>query len=88
MVLDKETGEYRTARYSDIVILTRSLKGWTDVFTNILNREGIPAYSGSKEGYFETREIRTILDYLRILDNPRQDIPFAAVLTPCFGKLT
>lgn len=88
MVLDKETGEYRTARYSDIVILTRSLKGWTDVFTNILNREGIPAYSGSKEGYFETREIRTILDYLRILDNPRQDIPFAAVLTSCFGKLT
>ncbi len=88
MILDKESGKYRTARYGDIVILTRSLKGWTDVFTNILNREGIPAYSGSKEGYFETREIRTILDYLRILDNPRQDIPFTAVLTSCFGKLT
>ena len=28
------------------------------------------------------------MDYLRILDNPRQDIPFAAVLTSCFGKLT
>lgn len=88
MISDKETGESRPVRYRDIVILTRSLKGWTDVFTNILNREGIPAYSGSKEGYFETREIRTLLDYLRILDNPRQDIPFAAVLTSCFCGLT
>ena len=88
MISDKETGESRPVKYRDIVILTRSLKGWTDVFTNILNREGIPAYSGSKEGYFETREIRTLLDYLRILDNPRQDIPFAAVLTSCFCGLT
>ncbi len=88
LVFDKETGKYRMAKYSDIVILTRSLKGWTDVFTKILNREGIPAYSGSKEGYFETREIQTLLDYLRILDNPRQDIPFTAVLTSSFGKLT
>lgn len=88
LVLDKKTGGYRTAKYSDIVILTRSLKGWTDVFARILNREGIPTYSGSKEGYFETREIRTLLDYLRILDNPRQDIPFTAVLTSCFAKVT
>ena len=81
-VFDKKSGAYRPAKYSDIVILTRSLKGWTDVFTEVLNQEGIPTFTGSKEGYFETREIRTILDYLRILDNPRQDIPFAAVLTP------
>lgn len=87
-VLDKQTGEYRPATYRDIVILTRSLKGWTDVFTKILNREGIPAYSTSKEGYFETREIQTILDYLKILDNPRQDIPFTAVLVSCFGGIS
>lgn len=88
MIFDKDTGEYRPTTYGDIVILTRSLKGWTDVFANILNREGVPTYSGSKEGYFETREIRTLLDYLRILDNPRQDIPFTAILTSCFCGLT
>lgn len=87
-ILDTKTGEYRKARYSDIVILVRSLKGWADVFVRALGQEGVPAYSGSKEGYFETREIRMILDYLRILDNPRQDIPFAAVLTSPFAGIS
>ena len=80
-ILDKETKQYRKVKYKDMVILTRSLKGWTDEFAKILNREGIPTYTGTKEGYFETQEIRTILDYLRVLDNPRQDIPMASVLT-------
>lgn len=40
-VTDKETGELRDVRYSDIVILTRSIKGFADVFTEVLNREGI-----------------------------------------------
>ena len=87
-VKDKVTGEYRQAKYSDIVILTRSLVGWTDVFLRVLTDEGIPAYSVSKEGYFETREIKLLLDYLKILDNPRQDIPLAAVLSSMFGNFT
>lgn len=87
-VLDKKTGEYRKATYGDIVILTRSLKGWTDVFLRILSQEGVPAYSVSKEGYFETREIQLLLNYLRILDNPCQDIPFAAVLASQFAGIT
>ncbi|MEG2438671.1 MAG: helicase-exonuclease AddAB subunit AddA [Lachnospiraceae bacterium] len=87
-VLDKKTGTYRGIRYSDIVILTRSLKGWTDVFAKVLNKEGIPTYTGSKEGYFESREIALLLDYLKILDNPRQDLPLTAVLSSMFGGLT
>ncbi|WP_461810109.1 helicase-exonuclease AddAB subunit AddA [Faecalimonas sp.] len=87
-VQDKVTGELRQICYKDIVILTRSLKGWTDVFAKILNREGIPTYTGSKEGYFETQEIQTILNYLRILDNPNQDIPLASVLTSRIGKIS
>lgn len=84
-VYDKKTDAYRPARYGDIVVLTRSLKGWTDVFSEILNREGIPTYTGSKEGYFQTQEIGTILEYLKVLDNPRQDLPLCAVLTSYFG---
>ena len=72
LVTDKVTGELRNVQYKDIVILTRSLKGWTDVFTKVLNREGIPTYTGSSEGYFETLEIETILNYLRVLDNPER----------------
>ena len=87
-VQDKITGGFRQIRYRDIVILTRSLKGWTDVFASVLNREGIPTYTGSKEGYFETQEIQTVLNYLRVLDNPNQDIPLTSVLTSGMGKFS
>ncbi len=87
-IYDKKADTYRKAAYGDIVILTRSLKGWADVFLNVLNQEGIPAYSVSKEGYFETREIQMILNYLKILDNPRQDIAFAAALTGPFAGIS
>lgn len=87
-VVDKESGKLRPVRYSDIVILTRSIKGFADVFTEVLTREGIPAYAGTREGYFKTQEIGVLLDYLRILDNVWQDIPLAAVLTSPFCGLT
>ncbi len=87
-VYDKETKSYRKVRYSDIVILTRSLKGWTDTFSSVLNSAAIPTYTSSKEGYFQTYEIELVLQYLRILDNPRQDIPMAAVLMSIFAGLT
>ncbi len=87
-VYDKQSDSYRKVSYGDIVILTRSIKGWADVFLRILSQEGIPAYSVSKEGYFETREIQMILNYLKVLDNPRQDIPFTAALTGPFAGLT
>lgn len=87
-VVDKRTGQFRPVKYSDIVILTRSIKGFADVFTEVLNKEGIPTYAGTKEGYFATQEIGVLLDYLRVLNNWQQDIPLAAVLHSPFGKLT
>lgn len=87
VVLDKETREYRRVQYRDIVILTRSIRGWAEVFSSVLGEEGIPAYSVSREGYFETYEVSVLLDYLKILDNARQDLPLAAVLTSAFGGL-
>ena len=79
-VVDEETGEFRKVRYGDIVILLRSLSEWADLFAEVLNANGIPAHTVSRTGYFSALEIRTVLNYLRILDNPRQDIPLAAVL--------
>ncbi len=85
-VTDKETGELRRARYSDIVILLRSLSGWADTFSSVLNDEGIPAHTLSATGYFSAVEVQTVLAMLKILDNPRQDIPLAAVLrSPIVG---
>lgn len=87
MVIDKESGEYRRAQYRDIVILTRSIRGWAENFSAVLAEEGIPACSVSREGYFETYEVSVLLDYLKILDNARQDLPLTAVLTSPFAGL-
>ncbi len=84
-VLDKETKAYRPARFSDIVILFRSTSGWDDTFRQVLTEYGIPVYVNSKTGYFSALEVSTILSLLRVLDNPRQDIPLFAVLhSPLF----
>lgn len=52
-----------------------------------LGKMGIPAHAISRTGYFSTQEIQVLLNYLAILDNPRQDIPLASVLTSWFGGL-
>lgn len=88
LVTDKSTGELRAARYSDIVILLRSLSGWADSLVEVLNGNGIPAHTVSSTGYFSTVEVQTVLSMLRLLDNPRQDIPMAAVLRSPMAGLT
>lgn len=88
-ILDKETGEYRPVRYGDIVILLRSASGWSESFTEVLMAHGIPTYAASKTGYFSALEVVTVLNYLKVCDNPRQDIPLAGVLrSPICGCTT
>lgn len=87
-VWDREAGAFRSVRYGDIVILLRSLTGWGDVYARVLNAAGIPAHTESRTGYFTTIEIQTLLNLLRIVDNPRQDIPLAAVLKSMIGGFT
>lgn len=85
LVYDKNTGKMRYARYRDIVILLRSNKGWDDVFKAALEDEMIPCYTESKSGYFDTIEIRSVVEFLKVIDNPRQDIPLFGVMTSVFG---
>ena len=87
-VTDKAAGTLRAAHYSDIVILLRSLSGWADSLVEVLNENGIPAHTVSSTGYFSTVEVQTVLSMLRLLDNPRQDIPMAAVLRSPMAGLT
>lgn len=85
-VWDKEKKEYRRAEYRDIVILLRTIAGWADPFVETLMSQGIPAYAESQNGYFTTIEVQTMLNLLRIIDNPIQDIPFVSVLhSPIVG---
>lgn len=84
-VWDEKRGAYRKAEYRDIVILLRSFSGRSDAYSKVLEEEGIPVFAQSNTGYFDAYEVSTVINYLRILDNPTQDISFAAVLHSPMG---
>lgn len=87
-VTDKETGALRPVRFRDMVILLRSNSGWDEEFKEVLEQEGIPVYITSKTGYFAASEVQELLQLLRVLDNPRQDIPLFGVMKSVFGSFT
>lgn len=84
-VVDKETGRQRPAQYRDIVILMRSMT-WAPTIVDELKKQGIPVYAEVATGYFEAIEIKIMISLLKVIDNPRQDIPLASVLrSPIVG---
>lgn len=87
-VTDRESGKLRPVRYSDIAILLRTTAGWAEEFKNVLEKEGIPAYVASRTGYFQTSEIKALLQLLHVIDNPCQDIPLFGCMKSFFGGFT
>ena len=79
LVFDKNSKSYRKAEYGDITILLRSL---TDAatFVHILSKESIPAHANTSGGYFGNIEVQVMLNLLRTVDNPMQDVSLLSVL--------
>ena len=74
----------RPVRPEDIAVLFRTKDAISD-FSRELRLAGIPVASGGGEDLFETPEVRVLLDLLKVLNNPHQDIPLLAVLcSPLF----
>jgi len=87
-VTDKDSGMLRPVKYSDMVILLRTNSGWDEVFKEVLEEEGIPVFITSRTGYFAAVEVQELLQLLRVLDNPSQDIPLFGVMKSIFGGFT
>ena len=66
--------------YKDMVILLRSPKKVAKDMVDIFSEEGIPSFAVSSDGYYSSVEVETVLAMLSVIDNPKQDIPLAAVL--------
>lgn len=81
----EEVQVLRPVDYRDIVILLRTTRGWGEEFKEVLQREGIPAYISTKTGFFGVKEIKDVLNYLQIMNNPLQDIPLFGALKSYFG---
>lgn len=86
VVWDSDLSRYRNCTYKDIAILMRATKDRANVVIDIFQKCGIPVYSELGTGYFRAREVEVSLAILSVMDNPRQDIPLAAVLrSPVVG---
>ncbi|MCY9582246.1 UvrD-helicase domain-containing protein [Paenibacillus alvei] len=86
LVYDKHLKRMRPSTYRDIVILLRATQAWAPLMVEELRLEGIPAYAEFNTGYFQATEVEVVLSLLRVIDNPQQDIPLAAVLrSPIVG---
>src|SRR5699024_9542348 len=78
-IFDKDEETMRNVKYKDIVILLRSMSGAATIVDE-LKKQGIPVYSELRSGYFQAIEIQVMINMLKIIDNPYQDIPLASVL--------
>lgn len=79
-VYDKNLDDYRKVDYKDIVILMRSPSSNTKILEEVFLEYDIPIYAESMGGYFDTFEVDTIINLLKIIDNPMQDIPLISVM--------
>ncbi|MFJ7735934.1 helicase-exonuclease AddAB subunit AddA [Lysinibacillus sp. NPDC097287] len=86
-VFDTKSGAERPLKYSDIVILMRSMT-WSADLVEEFKLAGIPLYAESSKGYFDALEVMIMLNTLKVIDNPYQDIPLASVLRAPFVGLT
>jgi len=86
-VMDKNTGEYRELKNSDVAVLLRagSSGNAAGIFAEELNENGIAAYAQSS-GYFNRPEVKTMLSAMKVINNPLCDIPLIALIySPIYG---
>lgn len=79
---------FHIAGYRDITVLFKKSTGLMQPAIEALLAAGIPAYAADMKGYFDCTEVRNVLNFLKILDNPYSDIPFHAVLKSPMGGFT
>ncbi len=85
-VYDK--GTYRPLEYRDIVILSRSTSEYADLLPQALKPYNIPIHVQSRDGFYDKPEVKTLLSFLQVIDNPLCDIELITVLHSPIYKVT
>ena len=86
-VYDKKEGN-RAITYKDIVILLRATTNRAPIYEKELEEQDIPVFSDSSAQYLESTEIQTMLNLLKVIDNPMQDIPLVCILRSPIGNFS
>lgn len=84
-VFDSKKNEFRKCKYKDIVILVRNQKNCGNVLEKILKENDIPAFSDSNSSLFEGEEIKLVMSFLKIIDNPLNDISMISLMYSIIG---
>ena len=84
-IFDARLQAYRQVDYKDIVILLRATQNWAPIFLETFVKEGIPTYADANTGYFQSLEISLFMNFLRVIDNKRQDIPLISLMRSPIG---
>ena len=84
-VFDKEKREYRVAGYGDVAILFQSMSN-VNIYESVFKSLGIPFMTVAGRGYYSRQEVWDMLDLLRTLHNPADNLSLATALrSPMFG---
>ena len=84
-VFDKNIKGFRRVEYRDIVILMRGIPVNSGAYSDVFKAAGIPLFVDVKE-YFDAPEIDFLISFMKIIDNPMDDIPLVATMHhPLFG---
>ncbi|OFM47262.1 helicase-exonuclease AddAB subunit AddA [Lactobacillus sp. HMSC077C11] len=82
---DRANQQYRRIRYRDITLLTRQTTQNSLIQTQFA-AAGVPLFVADTKNFFKTTELMVMLALLKVIDNPKQDIPLVAVLrSPIVG---
>lgn len=75
-------------KYSDIAILLRSLSGKLYDYITAFEEFNIPYDIKNNTAFLSNTTVRTLIDYLRIIDNSLQDLPLCSSMLSNIGKFT
>lgn len=88
MAYKDKHGNARRISYGDIVILTRNLKERAVDIYNALVEHNIPVMANFKAKGYENKEVREIINLMRAVDNPYNDMYLVGTCLSCIGGFT
>jgi len=80
-----EDGRERAVEFGDIAVLLRSPGKFAGMLCEKLRRAGVPVAEQKSADATKNQAARELMNYLRLIDNRRDDIALASVLKSPFG---
>lgn len=83
----KDGESERCVTYKDFAVLMRATGGGKALeFANVFRQEGVACFTEVPGKFLQSKEISLVINILRVIDNPNQDIPLLSVMmSPVFG---